>query len=223
MFGATLSPGTLSQKKEENNMAIEKFRPEVIEQMANEKDQYINDDAKYLDSIIIAARKVLSGVGTRIRKGISGYYGDGNIGFVYGTMLDSIKTSHGEDRLYVLRDLTLREITNFGTAECQIHHISLIDAMKIYDVDRAAFAIKDTLKVTKRPRNRILPDGTIQIETITEQIHKISPAQIIEVLPLVGGETCEAIIDFAGSKKRIIINGSAARIKSLAEFDGYEP
>lgn len=204
-------------------MSIEKFRPEVIEQMANEKLHHINDDSKYLESIILAASKVLSGVGTRIRKGLSGYYGDGNIGFVYGTLLDSVKTSHGEDRLYVLRDLSLRELTNAGTAECEMHHISLIDAMKIYDVDRAAFAIKDVLKVTKRPRNRILPDGTIQIETITEQIHTISPNQIIEVLPQVGGETCSVTIDFAGSKKTIIINGSAARIKSLAEFEGFDP
>lgn len=204
-------------------MAIEKLRPEVIEQMANEKFQAINDDAKYLESIILAATRILTGACTRIRKGVSGYYGDGNIGFTYATLLDSIKTSHGEDRLYVLRDLSLREITNYGTAECAMHHISMNDAMKIYDVDRATFAIKDALKVTKRPRNRIMPDGTIQIETITEQVHTIAPQQITEILPQVGGDTCSAMIDFGGSKKRIIINGSAARIKSLAEFEGFDP
>lgn len=202
-------------------MAIEKFRPEIVEQMANEKDHFIKKDAAYLEGIINAAAKIISSISTRIRKTKTEYFmTDNAAGYEYGILLDKVTTSHGEDRLYVTRNLELVEILNYGTNESTKCKIKFNDAMSIYDVDKSAFAIVDVLKVKKTPRNRPMPDGTIELESVTGEVHNISPKDIYEITPQ-ANNTCNVFINCGGSKKGFDINCSAETVRRLASFEGF--
>ena len=203
-------------------MPVQKFNSLVIDQMANETEQLTNQDVIYLSGLIEASRKISSTVPNKIRKGKTDYFRDDSNCFICGTFLDSIDTSHGEDRLYLRRDMKLVEVSNYGTEESIMYEIDITDALKLYDVDKAAYKIKDLVTYKKKPRNRIMPDGSIEIELVGGAVHNISPKQIVRVAPLPGNQ-CSVVIDFAGSKKELVVNGSAERIEGLAEFEGFEP
>lgn len=204
-------------------MAVEKFNPLVVEQMANEKLVFIRRDAEYLQSIINASRPVSSRVITRIRKGPFGsneYFKNNSGEFIFGTQLDVIKTTHGKDRLYLLRDLTLVEVLNFDTLGSEMVPISTLDAMIIYDADNAAYAIMKILPCKNNPRNRILPDGSVQLETVTGQIIITMPKLIMDVLPQMDN-TSMVMLEYQGIKRSFEIKCKPDLLRDLAAFQGF--
>lgn len=203
-------------------MAIEKLRPEVIEQMANHKLSRHAEDVQYLNSIIGAAKSVLENAHEKIMRG-DDYFRDDNGNYIHGTFIDCVETSHGKDRLYIMNNLQMIEILNYGTPHAILDNLTTDQALMRYDADNAAHSIRDAVRSEKKPRCRVLADGKIQLETILEEIHTVDKKMIKSVRPNVGGTTCSVTIEVGpGNKFAFEINATADAIRELIDFDGFQ-
>lgn len=190
--------------------------------MANHKLSRHAEDVQYLNSIIGAAKSVLENSHEKIMRG-DDYFREDNGNCIHGTFLDCVETSHGKDRLYIMKNLQLIEILNYGTSHAMLDKLTTDQALMRYDADNAAHSIRDAVRANKKPRCRVLADGKIQLETILEEIQTFDKQMIKSVRPNVGGTTCSVTIELGPRNKIALdINATADTIKELIDFDGFQ-